>query len=43
MAFVANGKCEIQVEKFSKWEMNRQKQLKTILIDRFGVNLPIFM
>ena len=36
------GKREIQVEKFSKWEMSRQKQLKTILMDRIGVNLPIF-
>ena len=43
IAFTANGKREIQVWKFSKWEMSRQKQLKTILMDRIGVNLPIFV
>ena len=37
------GKREIQVDKFSKWEMSRWKQLKTIVMDKSGVNLPIFV
>ena len=43
IAFMANGKQEIPVEKFPKWEMSRLKQLKTILIDRTDVNVPIFL
>ena len=37
------GKREIQVEKFSKCEMSKQKQLETIFMERIGVNLPIFV
>ena len=36
------GKREIQVEKFSIGVMSNE-QLKTILMDRIGVNLPIFV
>lgn len=36
IAFTANGKREIQVEAFSKRKRNKQKQLKTILMDRIA-------
>ena len=32
--YTANGKRQIQVESFSKQKMSRQKQLKTILMDK---------
>ena len=42
ITFMANSKHGTGVEKFSTWEMSRQKQFKTALIHRTGMNLLIF-
>ena len=43
IAFTANGKRRFKLRNFHMIGVMSSEQLKTILMDRIGVNLPVFV